>query len=69
MTIETKPFITLVGSDYYPNKWYDYKGLFDTIEDAVASAKRDVQNQRYDNDWWQVIDLRTMEIAAEGRRE
>ena len=61
-----KPFAAFYGAKYYPGEgWEDFIGAFATLDEAKerATAKLDMY------EWWQVVDLRTLEIAAKGRHE
>ena len=44
-----KRYALFTGDDYYPRGgWDDFKGSFDTVEDALAAPR---------GEWFQVVDL------------
>jgi hypothetical protein len=56
-----KRFAVFGGATYYPGQgWDDFRGAFDTLEEACAKALLDAF------DWWQVVHLETLTVAAEG---
>jgi len=55
-----KSYILLTGDDYYPNRWDDYRGVFESIDKALLQVvKSDADN------WYQVIDLTTMKVVVD----
>lgn len=59
-----KPYIVLAGAIYYPDRWDDFAGNAETLEEARAIATKAVTEQY--RGWWQIIDLRTMKVVEEG---
>lgn len=52
-----KRYIVFAGSDYYPGGgWGDFRGDFDTLEEARALIKT-----LLDYDWQQIVDTFTKE--------
>ena len=62
----TKRYILLVGSIYYPQGWDDFRGSFDSIEDAktYAHAFNDDDIISQDYKWAEVIDKETLKVVA-----
>jgi hypothetical protein len=57
-----KPFILFTGDTYYPGPgWANYRGSFDTLEDALTFAL-DPMTSSFD--WWQIVDIRLRQIVA-----
>lgn len=49
-------YLLFSGNYYYPmGGWKDFKGAFDTPEEAVAIV---------DDNWWHVVNSKTLEIVA-----
>ncbi len=62
-----KKFILFAGAHYYAAAgWCEYRGDFDTLEEASAAGKLSLINTEKMNgcDWWQVVDLSTRKIVA-----
>ena len=56
------PFALFAGATYYPAPgWRGHCGQFDTIEAAQKEGER-IAEESYG--WWQVVDLRKLEIVA-----
>lgn len=54
-----KRYIVFSGYTYYPaGGWGDFKGSYDTIEEARKCATK----QKSD-DWWQIVDATTSRIV------
>ena len=52
-------FLVFAGDDYYPaGGWYDQRGFFDSIEEARKNVPKN-------EDWYQIVDLNTLEIVEE----
>lgn len=70
-----KRFLVFAGEYYYPNEgWRDFRGDFDTIEEANHEAARlaldpDSLRGRTILDWSQVVDLETGEARHFHRRD
>lgn len=48
------------GYIYYPRGgWQDFKGAFETLEEAEDFVNR------YPGDWWQIVDLQEGQIEME----
>lgn len=58
-----KRFLVFRGYDYYPaGGWNDFKGAFDSIEEAHDAANLDIR----DFEWNHIVDTKTMkEIVDE----
>jgi hypothetical protein len=55
-----KKYLLFLGDCYYPGGgWNDFKGSFDTIEEAWAAVPPDT-------DWWHIVDSET---ASEVERD
>jgi hypothetical protein len=64
----TKRYILLVGNHYYPDKWGDFKGTFDSVDEAKKFAEgfNDdgvIYSREYQ--WSQIIDGHTMKLVCE----
>ena len=63
----TKRYILLVGNHYYPNRWDDFAGTFDSVDEAKEFTE-DTEFDRVharDYQWAQIIDSKTMELVCE----
>lgn len=58
-----QPFIVLVGSTYYPAGWSDYVGAADTLQVAAEIAEREFSSEDRTLAWYEIIDLRIMEVV------
>ena len=66
---EMKRYILFIGDYYYPNRWGDFVGDFDTIEEARVKAYSEKDNEYHQNgygQWYQIIDTETKTICEEG---
>jgi hypothetical protein len=62
MNLSEKPFALFDGATYYPSPgWMGHRGQYATLEAAVADGQKHAEEQY---GWWQVVDLRTLEIVA-----
>lgn len=65
--IMTKRYLLFAGENYYPGGgWYDYRGSFDTAEEA-SQAGGALHNKRINGawvDWWHVTDMLTGKCVA-----
>jgi len=62
MIDDSKPFALLSGATYYPAPgWKDFDALYESLEDAIEQGKK---NAEENYGWFQVLDLRTLEIVA-----
>ena len=58
-----KPFALFAGAKFYSSPgWHDYCGQHATLSDASTVGKAKLTSSS--DDWWQVVDLRTLEIVA-----
>lgn len=67
-----KKFLLFAGAHYYPSGgWGDFRGAFDTVEDAVHAT---LPNEtltgldyalQFRPDWWHVVDTTTGAIVRE----
>lgn len=56
-------YLLFMGDQFYPlGGWQDYAGAFPTLQTAHEAATKK------SGDWWQVVDLRTLKLVAEGSR-
>lgn len=47
-------FLVFCGNEYYPNGgWNDYKGGFDSIEEAIEFCEKIMKDEHFD--WGQVV--------------
>lgn len=59
-------FILLVGNRYYPDGWADFKGVFQTEEDAMQKAS----SLLTDSDrWCEIISTTTWSVVLRGDAE
>lgn len=57
-----KPFALFAGATYYPSPgWQGHMGQYGDVEAAAERGKR-AADEMYG--WWQIVDLRTLEIVA-----
>lgn len=61
-----KRYFVLAGEQYYPNRWSDFIGSCDTIEEARSLAKEVVDYNGPPRYWYQIIDTETEEVEEEG---
>jgi len=60
---ETK-FLLFAGDNYYPSGgWSDFKGIFDSIEDALDGV-----DDCRTNDWFEIVSVETLEKVLSGHR-
>lgn len=58
-----KRFLMFAGSNYYPaGGWDDFRGAFDTSEEAFAEAR---WRFNMDFEWFHVVDTETMKEVEE----
>lgn len=59
-----KNFLLFAGCSFYPDGgWIDYRGSFDTQDEAIEYAKK----LEASVDWWHVVNLLLQSIVAEGK--
>jgi hypothetical protein len=46
--------------------WCDYVAAFIHLEDALKQGEASLQNPIYRQDWYHVVDCRTLKVVAEG---
>lgn len=60
-------YIVLAGDCYYPAGWGDFRGSFDSLDEARATAKAAALSphtaNRRDDAWWQIIDKTTDKVV------
>lgn len=56
-----KRFIVLAGDNFYPNGWSDYRGSYDSLEEAVCLAKSYLESESAS--WYEVVDSTTAEVV------
>ena len=59
---EIKPYLLLFGDTYYPGRWSDFKGLFDTLDEALVAIPKPFDDR---HEWYQVVDLRTCKVVVD----
>lgn len=63
--MDGKKFLLFVGYHYYPEGgWNDFECFAETHEGAIEKMKSFIvfrNNHRYSPDWWQIINLETLE--------
>jgi hypothetical protein len=58
----TDYYLLFLTDDYYPGGgWSDFERLFDDLEECLEHAANSGR------DWYQVVDLSTLEVVYEGR--
>ena len=65
MTNEIKRYILLAGQQYYPNRWEDFRGTFNTVAEAQSYALSQFSRGPNWCGWAQIIDTLTMEVVSE----
>ena len=56
--MKVKRYLLFYGEAYYPiGGWNDYKGSFDTIEEAKALMEK----SEWKPDWYDIVDTETSE--------
>lgn len=61
-----KRYLIFGSPGYYPSGgMYDFRGSFDTIEDAKALANEPFESAARGSDWAHIVDYETMEIILE----
>jgi hypothetical protein len=53
-------YILLAGRDYYPARWDDFWGVFDSVEEAEKTALGTKQ------DWYQIISTESWGVVKQG---
>jgi hypothetical protein len=52
-----KRYLMFAGQNYYPEGgWFDCRGKFDTLEEAVEAAKETIPGDKQRWEWWHVVD-------------
>jgi len=56
-------YLLFAGYTYYPSGgWGDYRGSFETVEEAVARFEKDKKENWWD--WYHIVDSQTlMEVS------
>lgn len=58
-----RPFLLFSGAHYYPSQaWRDFRGAFATLSEALEATANEP------GDWWQVVNLDTLQVEKEGER-
>ena len=55
-------YILFCGATYYPCKWDDFVGRFDTLEDALSSEAVKSQDEY---EWYEIVDLETNVVVSD----
>lgn len=61
-----KRYILLIGDHYYPSRWDDFRGSYDSVEDALRGVNQFKQyGNRFDvsTQWFQIIDGTTGKVV------
>lgn len=71
--LSVKRYLLFAGDQYYPvGGWDDFKGSFDTPDEAVDAIRHPTEPNGWRTDWWHVIDGTTgdevRDIFKEKRR-
>ena len=64
-----RKFLLFIGEYYYPNRWDDFKGEFNSKESAWKYAKYiaiRLGSQRADDWWYQVVSTESWKVISEG---
>lgn len=60
-------YIVLAGDSYYPNGWDDFRGSFDSLDEARIAAQAAAADPKAVDDpgysWWQIIDKTTDKVV------
>jgi hypothetical protein len=65
-----KKYALFIGDNYYPRGgWKDFSGYYDERHEAVAAGEAKVNEDRYWNDWYHVVDLTTGDEVANGHKD
>lgn len=65
-----KKYLLFIGSTYYPSGGVeDFKGDFDSIEEAEKAAKNDKDWISGIHSWYQIVEYKTMKIVKENQTE
>lgn len=62
-----KRFFLFFGDSYYPDHgWKDFRGSFDTQEEAEAALTKEFHPDydHFPGGWWQVVDTSVPKIVA-----
>jgi hypothetical protein len=58
----TRIYLLFTGALQYPTGgWYDFKGHFSTIEQAVNFLNKEVDI--YEREWFQIVNIETREVV------
>ena len=61
-------YILLLGEHYYPQGWDDFKGVYDTVEEAIAASQK-IESYFSDYnevcDWGEIISTETWRVVME----
>lgn len=62
----SKKYILLAGENYYPQGWDDFRGTFDSIDEAKAWFGENATeiSSGYISNWCQIIDRESLEVVA-----
>ena len=58
-------YILLAGTHHTARGWEDFRGTFNTVEEAKSFAEKGVQDVFLENQWAQVIDKDNMKLVCE----
>ena len=61
-----KRYFVFAGEYYYPNRWDDFKGSCETIEEARSLAKEVIEYNGPPLYWYQIVDTETEQVEEEG---
>ena len=66
-----KRYILLIGDDYYPSRWDDFRGSYDSIDDALRGVRqfKGDSGSGFESEfdpstqWYQIIDGTTGKVV------
>ena len=58
-------YILLAGEHFYPSRWEDFRGTFNTVEEAKSFAEDCLPDVFLEDKWAQVIDKDNMKLVCE----
>lgn len=59
------PYFLFIGDYYYPDRWNDFVGDFDTLEQAEKYIEKAFP-KKYVHKWYQIVDIRIKKVVKEG---
>lgn len=62
-------FLLFIGDDYYPDRWNNFRGAFDSLQEAWEQAKGGaltVGSRSADDMWYQIISTKSWDVVNQG---